>query len=428
MVTVVGRGTEVPEKKARLVFDQSLNESIRLNVLQIRDALETACGAAVEVCDNTAGEGVFGCDIIVGLAEQRKNAVKAYEELGNDEYIIRYCPGDAGAELIVAYRGTAARLCAIDRLIDEYVSGEGLIVPEGLDIKGKCTFDGTTSAGQLRDPFLLNESGTYYLYGSGWQYYKNTSGKLFGDWKGPFSCVSVPSDAVDCHWAPEVHKYKGSYYMITTYKSGKTGHRGCTVLKSATPEGPFAEISDGHVTPEDWDSIDGTLYVDEEGQPWLVFVHEWTSTDDGVGRMAAARLSHDLSHTVSEPAELFNALSPEWAKNKVTDGCFMYKASDGKLWMLWSNWDGDGYCIGMAYSADGTVTGEWKQEKRRLYSKGLGFAYDGGHGMLFRDTDGRLYVSFHSPNSTSAGRAETPVFIPVAEQYSKLVPDFWEKT
>ena len=62
--------------------------------------------------------------------------------------------------------------------------------------------------------------------------------------------------------------------MLTTYRSAKTGHRGCTVMKSDTPEGPFKEISSGHVTPLDWDSIDGTLYIDKDGQPWMVFVHE----------------------------------------------------------------------------------------------------------------------------------------------------------
>lgn len=81
------------------------------------------------------------------------------------------------------------------------------------------------------------------------------------------------------------------------------------------------EITNGTVTPPDWDSIDGTFYVDEENQPWMIFVHEWVCTDDHIGRMAATKLSDDLTHFVSEPVELFRADAPVWARDKVTGCC-----------------------------------------------------------------------------------------------------------
>ena len=211
--------------------------------------------------------------------------------------------------------------------------------------------------------------------------------------------------------------------MFTTYHSSVTGHRGCTIMKSESPEGPFREITNGHITPSDWDSIDGTFYVDGDGQPWMIFVHEWTSTDDGVGRMAAAKLSADLTHFISEPIELFRADDPSWAQGNITDGCWMYKCADGQLLMLWSNKDANGYCVGVARSASGKVDGEWTQDKDLLYSRNMLGTYDGGHGMIFYGTDGRMYLSIHSPNSSSAGRKETPVFIPIREQNGVLVWD-----
>ena len=48
--------------------------------------------------------------------------------------------------------------------------------------------------------------------------------------------------------------------------------------------------------------------------------------------------------------------------------------------------------------------------------------------MLFTDTDGQMYLSIHSPNNSSAGRKETPVFIPVREQNGTLVWDIWRKS
>lgn len=279
---------------------------------------------------------------------------------------------------------------------------------------------------QLRDPFIVVENGTYYAYGTGWVCYKNTSGSLAGDWECLGQVAVDPADVDGCRWAPEVHRYGGKFYMFTTYLSSVTGHRGCVILSSDKPEGPFVAITGHAVTPTDWDCIDGTFYVDKAGQPWMVFVHEWTSTDDGCGRMAAAKLSEDLTHFVSEPVELFRADDPVWARGKVTDGCFLYPAKDGQLLMIWSNWDDAGYCVGIARSADGgpmygAVDGHWTQDETLLYSKNMTGEYDGGHGMLFTDTDGQLYLSMHSPNNPADGRKETPVFLPLKEENGTLV-------
>ena len=277
---------------------------------------------------------------------------------------------------------------------------------------------------QLRDPFIVVENGVYYAYGTGWVCYKNTSGSLAGDWECLGQVAVDPPHVEGCRWAPEVHRYKGKFYMFTTYLSRETGRRGCTILVSDVPEGPFIQITDGHITPCDWDCIDGTFYVDPAGQPWMVFVHEWTCTEDGCGRMDAAKLSDDLTRFVSEPAELFRADAPAWAKGKVTDGCFLHRTADGQLLMIWSNWDDAGYCVGIARSADGRVDGEWTQDEVLLYSKNMVGDYDGGHGMFFTDTDGQMYLSIHAPNNPADGRKETPVFIPVKEKDGTVV---WER-
>lgn len=279
---------------------------------------------------------------------------------------------------------------------------------------------------RLRDPFVLAENGTYYMYGTGWVCYKST-GDLTKWEKVENRIVIEPEGFVKCDWAPEVHKYNDAYYMFTTYYSLKTEHRGSTILKSLSPEGPFEEITNGHITPLEWDCIDATLYVDEANNPWMIFVHEWTSTEDNVGRMAAARLSEDLTHFVSEPVELFRADDPTWTKHNVTDGCFMYKTSDGRLLMIWSNFAGaegeQGYAVGMAYSENGKPDGKWIHCENLLYSTALSGGYDGGHGMIFNGFDGKKYLSIHSPNTPDEknGRMEMPVFIPVHEENGTLV-------
>lgn len=292
-----------------------------------------------------------------------------------------------------------------------------------------------TNIESLRDPFVLVENEVYYAYGTGvigkdvdntiWGCYKNISGKLDGNWEMTENLVyKLPENAIKNRWAPEVHKYKGNYYMFATYYSSLTNHRGCTILKSVSPEGPFMEITNGHITPDNWDALDGTFYVDKVGQPWMIFVHEWICTDDGIGRMAAAKLSDDLTHFISEPIELFRADAPAWTNHFVTDGCFMYETEDHGLLMIWSNFDDEkNYCVGIAHSNNGLVDGKWTQEETPMFSKKTTGKYDGGHGMIFKDNDGKLYISVHSPNSPTEECGERTVFVPVTEKNGTLVCD-----
>ena len=288
-----------------------------------------------------------------------------------------------------------------------------------------------TKIERIRDPFLIEDNGVYYIYGTGvvkswedtgWICYKNTSGKLDGPWTQLETPLYIkPEGAETNFWAPEVHKYNGKFYMIATYYSSVTKHRGCSILMADSPEGPFVEITNGYVTPKDWDAIDGTLYVDEDGQPWLVFVHEWTCTDDGIGRMSVAKLSEDLTHFVSEPVDLFRADAPSWSNHRVTDGCFMYKTKDNQLLMIWSNIaDAGGYCVGIARSKNGKVDGEWIQEDALLYSKDISGKHDGGHGMIFEDKNGKKYLVIHAPNRPCDECEETAIFVPVYEENGTL--------
>ena len=52
------------------------------------------------------------------------------------------------------------------------------------------------------------------------------------------------------------------------------------VLKSVSLYGPFELHSDGVVTPHEWCCLDGSLYVDDDGTPWMVFCHEWQQVGD----------------------------------------------------------------------------------------------------------------------------------------------------
>jgi len=276
----------------------------------------------------------------------------------------------------------------------------------------------------LRDPFILpvKETGRYYLFGTRW------TGEMPGFvvysspdlavWEGPTRAFRPPEGfwADRDFWAPEVHPYRGKYYMFASLKA-PGACRGTQILVAEKPEGPYRPHSADAVTPRDWECLDGTLFVDDEEKPWMAFCHEWVQISDGT--ICALPLRDDLRAAAGEPVQLFAASEAPWVfefgikrRGRVTDGPCMYRASDGSLLMLWSSFDPHGYCLGVARSASGALTGPWTQSPEPLYRD------DGGHGMLFRTFDGQLMLVLHQPNKAPQ---ERPRLFEVEEKEASLV-------
>ena len=273
----------------------------------------------------------------------------------------------------------------------------------------------------IRDPFILLYDGKYYLYGTRgettWVQADGLDVYVSEDmetWSKPHECFSVPENfwADKEIWAPEVHIYNGSFYMFVTLRSDER-KRATQILKSESPLGPFLPFTDGVITPADWTCLDGTFYVDKNGDPYIIFCHEWVEVKDG--EIHAMKLKKDLTAPAGEPVLLFKASEPEWADKSrdtfVTDGPFMYRTECGKLLMIWSSSTQRGYVQAVACSDNGEIDGNWYHEKL-LYEK------DGGHGMIFEDYNGKKHLILHSPNDHLL---ERPVLFDVAEENGNLI-------
>ncbi len=272
----------------------------------------------------------------------------------------------------------------------------------------------------IRDPFVLLDGGTYWLYGTrgatcwgpatGFDVYASDDLK---NWQGPHVCFENDGTfwADRNYWAPEVHRWQGAYYMFASFKSDLR-RRGTAILKASSPLGPFVPWSDGPVTPAEWECLDGTFYADAQGRPYIVFCHEWVQAGDG--EVWCLPLSADLRRADGTPTLMFRASEAAWAKEmrhssgvtgRVTDGPFMWRDRAGRLLCLWSSFSAHGYTQGLAVSDTGEVTGHFSQLDPL-------FEGDGGHGMLFTDKTGRTLLTLHSPNEHLK---ERPRFLPVSE-------------
>ena len=280
-----------------------------------------------------------------------------------------------------------------------------------------------------RDPFVMRYGDKYYFYVTittrepkGMMCYVSED---LENWSDPVVVYTPPENfhgSKQFFWAPECHYYNGYFYIFTSVFSSKYNHRTVSVYRADNPLGPFEDIANGAVAPTDWDTIDGTLYIDKQNRPWLVFVHEWTCMPDKNGGMAAARLSEDFTHLISEPIQLFLAKDPSWATRGVTDGPYLIRTNDGVLRMIWSNFSDNGYVVAKAHSDNGEIEGKWIQDGL-LFQKDLreDFTMDGGHASVFQTKDGKFFMALHAPQSDiKEGDHEHLLLLPLGEDENGL--------
>jgi arabinan endo-1,5-alpha-L-arabinosidase len=278
---------------------------------------------------------------------------------------------------------------------------------------------------RIRDPFILPvpQEQKYYMFGTTTfpgqpRHFDCYVGEDLVHWHGPHRVFDPRPDywGTDDFWASEVHRYQGRYYLFASFKApGRC--RGTDILVSQTesPLGPYLpHTTDSPITPREWECLDGTLFLDERGAPWLVFCHEWLQVQDG--KICAAPLSTDLRRRLAEPTQLFTASNSPWSVNPtgtglVTDGPFLHRTRSGKLLMLWSGFHNHRYWLGVATSESGKLLGPWHHNHPLLLND------DGGHGMIFHDFAGRLMLSLHRPNKEPD---ERPILLVIDDSTDEL--------
>ena len=296
----------------------------------------------------------------------------------------------------------------------------------------------------LRDPFLFpdRERGWYFLYGTNMDtcdgaanldpFFETWISRDLQTFQGPY-LVFRPEKGfwgVKHYWAPEVHAYRGAYYMFATFKGGIGEDRGTAVLKAERPEGPFREHSKGHVTLKGHECLDGTFYVDSDGKPWVVFCHEWTELF--YGKIKALPLKEDQTGVLDvDPIVIVDTETDclPWIrlmhdprvrkKGYLTDAPYFHRLSGGALLMMWSSYtldaapdssgeDDGGYVIAGCISRSGKMEGPWEHIPELLLD------HNAGHSALFYDLEGNLKLISHC-NDTKHGQ-ESPIILDVREK------------
>ncbi|MEI3220245.1 MAG: family 43 glycosylhydrolase [Lachnoclostridium sp.] len=255
----------------------------------------------------------------------------------------------------------------------------------------------------IRDPYIVVYEGKYYMYG--------TDGtNAFGgqmdsfpvwvsedleNWAGPYTIFKNDGSfwADKQYWAPEVYYIDGEFYLYGSMGGSSRQNKGIQLFKSESPLGPFEPTTEYPFTPEEDDDIDATLY-EEDGIMYMVY----SQGKDGI---YAVKLNDTLDGFADTQFKLFDVSECSWpiaafGGMVLNDGPCFYTTSSGRLLCLFSSMSEDGYNMGIAYSDNGKLDGNWTMMDERL-----DVGSDGGHCMIFENLDGQTMICYHAPNGSS---------------------------
>lgn len=156
----------------------------------------------------------------------------------------------------------------------------------------------------IADPFVLYHEGKYYAYGTrvnGFEVYISDDLK---HWKRNETKALSPENSWGArwYWAPEVYyvKSKNLFYMFYS-----VDEHICAAI-STSPEGPFVQREKKPIVADE-KGIDTSLFIDDDGTPYLYYVR---FTDGNV--IWVAEMNDDLTSIKKETLTKCISVTDEW--------------------------------------------------------------------------------------------------------------------
>lgn len=242
----------------------------------------------------------------------------------------------------------------------------------------------------LGDPFILQHQGTYYAYGTnaddGIVVY--TSSDL-QEWERVEELALNQADSWGDRWfwAPEVYYIAEKDQFFMYYSADEH----ICVATADSPLGPFRQQEKKPML-EGEKSIDNSLFVDDDGTPYLY----WDRFNDGLN-IWVAKLEDDLMTIDTSTWAPCIHVSQEWETvwPRVNEGPYVLKHGD-LYYMTYSanSYESPHYGIGFATAS--SPMGPWTKYEGNPILQMPGELVGVGHSAMFEDQDGQLKIVFHA--------------------------------
>jgi len=243
------------------------------------------------------------------------------------------------------------------------------------------------------DPFIMLHDNLYYAYGT-----KGENGIYVYTSEDLIKWEKMPAMALDkkdiwgdrWFWAPEVYYVKDKNKFFMYYSADEH----ICVATSDSPLGPFVQdIKQPLIADEK--SIDNSLFIDDDGKPYLYF----DRFNDGLN-IWVAELDDDLKNIRQSTLTKCINVSQEWEEvwPRVNEGAFVTKHK-GIYYMTYSANSYESPLYGVGYATAESPMGPWTKYAGNPIMQKPDTLVGVGHSSMFNDKDGRLRIVFHAHNN-----------------------------
>ena len=156
----------------------------------------------------------------------------------------------------------------------------------------------------------------------------------------------------DSAWAAQCIERNGKFYYYVTLENKSGGGRAIGVAVADSPTGPFKDALGKPLVGPNWDYIDPTVFIDDDGQAWLMF---------GNPTCYYVRLNEDMvSYSGSIGKFDMNAQSfgPSSKASSYGEGPWFYKRND-KYYLVFAAFYGNDGGESLGYATAPPPTGPW---------------------------------------------------------------------
>lgn len=245
----------------------------------------------------------------------------------------------------------------------------------------------------LGDPFIMLHDNVYYAYGTnsedGIEVY--TSDDLIS-WKKSADLALHKKDSWGDRWfwAPEIYYIKEKNKFFMYYSADEH----ICAATSDSPLGPFVQdVKEPMIADEK--CIDNSLYIDDDGKPYLYF----DRFNDGLN-IWVAELEDDLKTIKTSTLTQCIHVSQSWEEvwPRVNEGAFVVKHK-GIYYMTYSGNSYESPFYGIGYATAQSPMGPWtKYDKNPILQKPDSLV-GVGHSAMFDDKAGQMKIVFHAHNN-----------------------------
>ncbi len=185
-------------------------------------------------------------------------------------------------------------------------------------------------------------------------------------------------------WASQCIRRNGKYYYYVTVESTRGG-RAVNVAVSDKKEGPFKDALNGkHLAGPNWDYIDPTVFVDDDGQAWLYW---------GNPKLYYCPLKENMIECASD----IKVSDMSGFNGKYTEGPWIHKRGK-KYYMIYA---AGGIPESIDYSWSDSPTGPWTYKGVIMPSSEPGAAFTVHSGIV--DFKGRSFFFYHNQKNVKGG-------------------------